>query len=45
MTALGHGEKNSRRAYLVRIASNSGIPKCNLMERVRIAQKEILHSF
>jgi hypothetical protein len=33
-----HGEKNSRRTYLVvRIASISGIPKCSLMEGVRIA--------
>ena len=27
-TASGHGEKNSQRAYLVSIASISGIPKC-----------------
>jgi hypothetical protein len=26
---LGHEEKNSQRAYLVRIASISGIPKCS----------------
>jgi len=29
MAGLGHGEKNSRRAYLVSIASISGIPKCS----------------
>ena len=29
MPALGHGEKNSQRAYLVSIASISGIPKCS----------------
>jgi hypothetical protein len=29
MTAMGHGEKNSRRAYLVSIASISRIQKCS----------------
>ena len=29
MAGLGHGEKNSQRAYLVSIASISGIPKCS----------------
>src|SRR5271168_2451305 len=29
MSESGHGEKNSRRAYLVSIASISGIPKCS----------------
>jgi hypothetical protein len=28
-TGSGHDEKNSRRAYLVCIASISGIPKCS----------------
>ena len=28
MSELGHGEKNSQRAYLVSIASISGIPRC-----------------
>ena len=27
--ALGHGEKNSQRAYFVSIASISGIPRCS----------------
>jgi hypothetical protein len=29
MTAQAHGENNSQRAYLVSIASISGIPKCS----------------
>ena len=29
MTAMGHGEKNSQRAYFVSIASISGIPRCS----------------
>jgi hypothetical protein len=29
MSAVFHGEKNSRRAYLVSITSISGIPKCS----------------
>jgi hypothetical protein len=43
MSGSGHGEKNSRRTYLVRIASKSGIPKCSLIERVRVAKERRSH--